>query len=104
MTNCPPKQNWDDVLKAIPPTARSQTPTNVLFTAKPAELIVFRGKPIYSQIPGTNLSYATNTESKVFAHQPDNQIYVLISGRWFRAPAWLGPGLMPETASPMISP
>jgi hypothetical protein len=56
-----------------------------LFTDQPAELIVFRGKPIYSKIPGTNLSYATNTESKVFVHQPDGMIYVLISGRWFRA-------------------
>jgi hypothetical protein len=91
MAKLPPKQNWDDVLKAIPPTARAQTPTNVLFTAKPAELIVFAGKPIYSKIPGTNLSYATNTDSKVFLHQPDNQIYVLISGRWFRAASLAGP-------------
>jgi hypothetical protein len=91
MAKLPPKQNWDDVLKAIPPTARAQTPTNVLFTAKPAELIVFAGKPIYSKIPGTNLSYATNTDSKAFLHQPDNQIYVLISGRWFRAASLAGP-------------
>jgi hypothetical protein len=91
MAKLPPQQNWDDVLKAIPPTARAQTPTNVLFTAKPAELIVFRGKPAYSQIPGTSLAYATNTDSKVFVHQPDNQIYVLISGRWFRAASLAGP-------------
>ena len=91
MAKLPPKQNWDEVLKAIPPTARAQTPTNVLFTAKPAELIVFRGKPAYSKIPGTSLSYATNTDSKVFVHQPDNQIYVLISGRWFRAASLAGP-------------
>ena len=91
MAKLPPKQNWDDVLKAIPPTARAQAPTNVLFTAKPAELIVFRGKPAYSQIPGTSLAYATNTDSKVFVHQPDNQIYVLISGRWFRAASLAGP-------------
>ncbi len=91
MAKLPPKQNWDDVLKAIPPTARSQTPTNVLFTDKPAELLVFKGKPVYAKIPGTGLSYATNTDSKVFLHQPDNQVYVLISGRWFRAASLAGP-------------
>ena len=91
MARLPRNQNWDEVLKAIPPTARAQSPTNVLFTAKPAELIVFRGKPVYSKIPGTSLSYATNTDSKVFLHQPDNQIYVLISGRWFRAASLEGP-------------
>lgn len=91
MAKLPPNQNWDNVLKAIPPAARAQTPTNVLFTAKPAELIVFRGKPVYSIIPGTSLTYATNTDSKVFVHQPDNQIYVLISGRWFRAASLAGP-------------
>ena len=52
---------------------------------------MFRGKPIYSKISGTSLSYATNTDSKVFLHQPDNQIYVLISGRWFRAASLDGP-------------
>ena len=90
MAKLPPNQNWDEVLKAMPPTARSQTPTNVLFTES-LELIVFRGKPIYSTIPGTSLSYATNTESKVFVHQPDGLIYVLISGRWFRANSLGGP-------------
>ena len=87
----PPKQNWDEVLKAMPPTAHPQAPPDVLFTAKPAELLVFRGKPTYSKIPGTSLSFATNTESKVFLHQPDNQVYVLISGRWFRAASLNGP-------------
>jgi hypothetical protein len=91
MTKLPPNQNWDDVLKAIPPTARTSTPTNVLFTAHPAELVVFRGKPVYAKIPGTSLTYATNTDSKVFVHQPDNLIYILISGRWFRASSLAGP-------------
>jgi hypothetical protein len=108
MARLPPKQNWDDVLKAIPPTARTSTPTNVLFTAKPAELIVFRGNPVYTKIPGTSLTYATNTDSKVFVHQPDGLIYILISGRWFRASNLAGPwtyaggGLPPDFA--MIPP
>ncbi len=46
MANLPTKQNWDEVLKAVPPAARTGTPPNILFTDKPAELIAFSGKPI----------------------------------------------------------
>jgi hypothetical protein len=80
-----PKTQWADVLKAVPPPPGVPPAPKVFFTHKPAELIVFRGQPVYAPIPGTNLSYATNTDSSVFLHKPDNQIYVLISGRWFRA-------------------
>jgi hypothetical protein len=91
MAKLPPHQNWDDVLKTLPPRLSAPAAPRVLFTDKPAELIVFRGKPINSKIPGTSLSYATNTENRVFIHQPDGQIYVLISGRWFRASSLDGP-------------
>jgi hypothetical protein len=86
----PAHENWDDVLKAVPPRPSASVP-RVLFTEKPAELISFRGKPIYSKIVGTSLSYAINTENKVFIHQPDGNVYVLISGRWFRATSLEGP-------------
>ncbi len=91
MARLPSQQNWDNVLKAVPPTGPPQSAPNVLFTDKPAELLEFRGKPVYARIPGTSLSYATNTDSKVFLHQPDNQNYILISGRWFRAGSLSGP-------------
>ena len=91
MAKLPTKQNWDDVLKAVPPTAQTGTPPTILFTDKPAELLAFRGKPLYAKIPGTSLEYASNTESKVFLHMPDNQVYALISGRWFRAASLNGP-------------
>jgi hypothetical protein len=59
MSKLPPDQNWDKVLKAVP--AAPGTAPNVLFVEKPAELIAFKGKPIYEKIPGTSLFYATNT-------------------------------------------
>ena len=85
LARLPKNQNWDDVLKAVPPPAGAQTAPKVFVTEKPAELIVFQGPPVYAPIPGTNLSYATNTQSTLFMHKPDKQLYVLISGRWFRA-------------------
>jgi hypothetical protein len=80
-----PANQWAEVLKAVPPPAGAQTEPKVFVTEKPAELIIFNGQPIYSAIPGTSLSYATNTDSNVFLHAPEKQLYVLLSGRWFRA-------------------
>jgi hypothetical protein len=91
MAKLPTDQNWGDVLKAVPPPSGAQPAPKVWFTEKPAELIVFRGKPVYAAIPGTHLSYATNTDTNVFLHEPDHQVYVLISGRWFRATSVEGP-------------
>jgi hypothetical protein len=85
MAKLPKGQNWDGVLKQVPPPAGAPPAPKVFFTERPSELIVFRGAPVYAPIPGTSLSYATNTEDSVFLHKPDNQIYALLSGRWFRA-------------------
>jgi hypothetical protein len=85
MAKLPKGQNWDGVLKQVPPPAGAPPAPRVFFTERPSELIVFRGAPVYAPIPGTSLFYATNTEESVFLHKPDNQIYALLSGRWFRA-------------------
>jgi hypothetical protein len=87
----PSGQNWDDVLKAVPPSAGATAASKIIFTDKPAELILFKGSPDYAKIPGTALQYATNTESSVFLHTPDNEVYVLLSGRWFSAGSLQGP-------------
>ncbi|MBZ5631270.1 MAG: hypothetical protein LAO06_20645 [Acidobacteriia bacterium] len=91
MAKLPAEQNWDDVRQAIPPVAATTAAQRVVFTAQPAELLLFAGEPAYKKIPKTNLAYATNTENDVFQHSPDHQIYVLISGRWFRAATLQGP-------------
>jgi hypothetical protein len=95
----PKGQNWDNVLKAIPAPAASAAP-KVFFTAKPAELLLFKGAPVYAKILGTALQYATNTESSVFQHTPDNQVYVLLSGRWFRASTLEGPWTLASNQLP----
>lgn len=87
----PKGQNFDDVLKAIPPTPAAAAAPKVIFTEKPAEMIVFRGAPVYAPIPNTKLRYATNTDSSVFEQSPTNEVFVLLSGRWFRAPSLNGP-------------
>ncbi|HYL47301.1 MAG TPA: hypothetical protein VEU52_09765 [Candidatus Limnocylindrales bacterium] len=91
ISKLPADQNWGDVLKAIPPAGGAQSAPKIFFTEKPAELILFKGQPAYAEIPGTSLSYATNTQNSVFVHEPDKQVYVLLSGRWFRAASLEGP-------------
>ena len=92
MSKLPPNQNWDDVKKAIPPTV---SPTvkgpEVFYSSTPAELVVFKGKPVYAKIEGTNLVYATNTDNDLFRDTQENQFYYLTSGRWFRARSLEGP-------------
>ncbi len=91
MTHLPAGQNWDDVRQAVPPPKTTTAAPQIMFTTKPAELLLFTGEPTYKKIPKTNLAYATNTKSDVFQHSPDHQNYVLISGRWFRAATLRGP-------------
>jgi hypothetical protein len=92
MTKIPDQPNWTDVKKATPPSASAGTTApKVFYSKEPAEIITFKGKPVYAKIPNTQLSYATNTESNLFLHSGENQYYFLVAGRWFRAKNLEGP-------------
>ena len=76
--------NFTDLKAFIPPPAGSSaTAPMVHYSATPAELIVFRGRPQWTAIPGTQLSYAANTDSPVFKYGPSGAFYYVTSGRWF---------------------
>ena len=64
---------------------------DVFVATTPSELITFSGLPDFASIPGTDLLYAVNTSGNVFKLLTDQQNYILISGRWYRAPALNGP-------------
>ena len=68
----------------------SQVP-QVFVSQKPAELILVQGGPQLEAIPGTSLSWVTNSDSDIFYYAPTAQWYFLVSGRWFSA-ATLGTG------------
>jgi hypothetical protein len=78
-------KEWSTLKKIIPPPAKSDGVTPAVFYSdKPAEVILFDGQPVYAQIPDTQLTYATNTNSVVFVFAPTQQFYYLTAGRWFR--------------------
>ena len=55
MSNLPADQNWEEVKKAIPPQGPAGAAPNVFFSSVPAEVIEFKGAPVYAKIPGTQL-------------------------------------------------
>src|SRR5579863_1226959 len=85
-------ENWTNVLKgAIPAPAKQAGIPMVFYTTSPAEIILFQGVPVMKPIPGTNLTYASNTSSYVFFSSQTSLYYFLTSGRWFSAPSLNGP-------------
>jgi hypothetical protein len=87
----PDDPSWADVKKALPAKKSSDPAPQIFFSQVPAELLLFKGPPVYGKVPGTTLSYATNTESDVFVHGATKTTYILLSGRWFRASSLQGP-------------
>ncbi len=70
--------------KTLPSLKSGKVP--VIFVAtSPSELIVTEGEPEYVPIPGTELAYVKNTTGNMFRHAPDQKLYLLLSGRWFRS-------------------
>ena len=84
-------KQWSALQKMITPPAKSAVTPDVFYSDKPAEVILFDGQPVYTQIPDTQLTYATNTSSVVFVFTPTQQFYYLTAGRWFRANDLQGP-------------
>ncbi len=63
----------------------------VYVTETPTELILFKGQPNLVPITGTPLLWASNSVTDVIVDTGNNNYYVLMAGRWFRAPGLNGP-------------
>jgi hypothetical protein len=88
----PDSGRFSDVKKMVPPpqVANAIIP-QVFYATVPAEVILFDGQPTYTQISGTQLVYANNTDSPVFVYSPTQTYYYLAAGRWFSAQDLAGP-------------
>jgi hypothetical protein len=63
----------------------------VFVCTDPAELIVTDGQVNFVPLKDTKLLYVSNTTANVFEDMAKQKTYVLVSGRWFRAPSKDGP-------------
>jgi len=78
--------------KSISPTAIAGGPVpTVFYSTGPAEVILFKGEPVYSKITGTDLVFASNTDADLFVHVPTQQYFYLAAGRWFSSTSLQGP-------------
>ena len=82
---------WAQMKKPILSPSAKGKPATVFYSNKPAEVILFQGQPNYANIPGTQLSYATNTDADLFVYTPTQDYYYLAAGRWFQAQNLKGP-------------
>lgn len=84
MAKVPANENFSNLKAFIPAPAGSAASSPVVYySATPADIIVFKGPPQWSAIPGTQLAYGSNTDSTVFKYAPTGAFYYLTSGRWF---------------------
>lgn len=92
LSRLPDNDNWQNVRARIPGQWAATVPA-VITSTVPAELIVTDGAPQFEPIPGTRLLSLSNTASDIFLYADDagSQFYILLAGRWFRAPALTGP-------------
>lgn len=66
-------------------------PVEVITATEPTELVWTDGPEEMATVPNTNLLYVTNTPGDVFLLIDTQQIFVLLSGRWYAAPNRNGP-------------
>jgi hypothetical protein len=72
--------------------AVSNEPPTILYSARPASLVVFDGDPILAPITGSTLSFVVNTNWDLFFDPAgEGNWYLLNNGSWFHAPKATGP-------------
>ncbi len=65
--------------------------SQIFVSTSPAELLETVGPANLVSVPGTDLLYVENTGNVIFYYLDDENYYVLISGRWFKAESFQGP-------------
>lgn len=63
----------------------------VILRTRPTELICLDGEPTWTPIPGTGLLYNPASRHDMFLSARGREIFVSISGRWFKAESLQGP-------------
>jgi hypothetical protein len=90
-TSSPPR----DLVEMVPPPDADEpqpdAPPAIVTASEPTELIVTQGSPDWQSLAGGELLYVQNTETPWLRVLETNNMYVLLSGRWFRSKSQDGP-------------
>jgi len=90
-TDSPPRDLVQAMQSADTDEPQPDTPPAIVASSVPTELIVTDGKPDWQSLPGGELLYVQNTESPWLRELSTNNMYLLLSGRWFRSKSQEGP-------------
>jgi hypothetical protein len=77
--------------QAKPPSLSKGPVPAIHVSTTPTEVIVTEGRPNFVPIEGTQLLYVENTTSNVLRSLADQNLFVLLSGRWFKGAGTDGP-------------
>jgi len=73
------------------PNSTITTPTDVIVSTEPAELIQTEGPVTFQSIQGTSLLYADNSLDDIFKDINTQDNYILVAGRWYKSQSLNGP-------------
>lgn len=90
-SNSPPRDLAGAMPEPDPDLPDWKTPPEIVVATEPTELIVTDGPPQWQPIAGGEVLYVTNTESPWLRDLPTGNMYLLLSGRWFRSKSENGP-------------
>src|SRR5439155_1445963 len=66
-------------------------PPRIIVSQGPALLVRIDGQPVLREVVWADILQVTNTDDDLFLYTPQQDYYVLLSGRWFRAKSLEGP-------------
>jgi hypothetical protein len=87
----PPKDLRELLPKPDPETPKPPSPPAIVVATEPTELVVTVGPPDFQSLPNGELLYVRNTETPWLRELATGDMYLLLSGRWFRARSQQGP-------------
>ena len=83
-----------DLVAMVPPPeeeAAAAKPAPIVVATEPTELIATAGAPEWQSLPGGELLYVQNTETPWLRQLSTGNMYILLSGRWYRSKSQDGP-------------
>lgn len=90
-TNLPPRDLAEMVKAAESSEPQPDAPPAIVAVNKPTELVVTQGRPDWQSLAGGDLLYVQNTETPWLRELATNNMYILLSGRWYRSKSQDGP-------------
>lgn len=91
LTNSPPQ----DLVSIIPESDEEiegpDSPPSIVVATEPTELISSQGAAEWTALAGGDILYVSNTETPWLRELSTGNMYVLLSGRWFRSNSEDGP-------------